>query len=371
MSQAQTSVSLEGKGTNVTRVTITITERDSNGENTLDLPQSPGLATAVDILTRGLTLDPEHLDIYVNVTSSHPDVRFYVAGDWVRVDAWDRDQLLSVVKSLRNRAHDQPNEPSGNSEFRAHFGDLTYNGRLMVNRSESQVFYIRLDSSSEQPTAPVFEAPLKRALAALIAQHEGDTAEFLREWDAYLQTSNATPRSLAYFLSSEQEEQRNRDYAANLIANEGAYRIRCGALGNLETGSERWHGDRFYIGGEPRDPPSSVTVRGTEKPILYLIRRTFPEAVGGYRIPLKNGGYSVSLHFVETFSENAGYRVFDVIIEGRTVLSAYEPRSAGFATADVKTIDDVQVNDGYLDISLKKIADMPTISGIEIRSLAN
>jgi hypothetical protein len=88
----------------------------------------------------------------------------------------------------------------------------------------------------------------------------------------------------------------------------------------------------------------------------------------GYRIPLPVGRYRVTLHNSETyFQEGREQRVFDVIIEGETVLESHEPLAHGWATAYEDGFD-VDVSDGLLDMEfVRRRIQNPQICAIEIR----
>jgi poly(3-hydroxybutyrate) depolymerase len=71
-----------------------------------------------------------------------------------------------------------------------------------------------------------------------------------------------------------------------------------------------------------------------------------------YRLPVYPGEYAVELHFADTYNGAPGQRVFDVAIEGATVLDDLDIiASVGTNTALVRTFD-VVVADGVLDIVL-------------------
>jgi hypothetical protein len=87
----------------------------------------------------------------------------------------------------------------------------------------------------------------------------------------------------------------------------------------------------------------------------------------GYAIPLANGTYTVKLRFAETSSvTTAGQRVFNVSLEGATVLSNFDIYAVvGRNTALVKTFS-TTVSDGVLNIGFTAVAAKPEINGIEI-----
>lgn len=94
-------------------------------------------------------------------------------------------------------------------------------------------------------------------------------------------------------------------------------------------------------------------------------------AASAYRFKLPPGRYDLRLHFMETYDlENAepGRRAFDVSVQGRAVLKAFDPFAEGGAAVPVvRQVDDVDVADGALLIEFKSgTAEPAVINGIEI-----
>lgn len=69
-----------------------------------------------------------------------------------------------------------------------------------------------------------------------------------------------------------------------------------------------------------------------------------------YHIPVFDGAYMIELQFADTYNTAVGQRIFDVAIEGATVLNDFD--IIANVGADVATVRhfDVSVNDGTLDI---------------------
>ena len=124
-----------------------------------------------------------------------------------------------------------------------------------------------------------------------------------------------------------------------------------------------------YIGGNTVnrwDEDPALNIAGTIDDPLYVAERY---AVSGYQVDLPNGTYDVILHFAETFSgiTGAGQRVFDVAIEGQTVLDDFDPfAEVGFAYATSKSVPNVMVTDGQLDITFIPNVQNPEINAIEV-----
>ena len=88
----------------------------------------------------------------------------------------------------------------------------------------------------------------------------------------------------------------------------------------------------------------------------------------GYAFDVPNGSYIVNLYFDELFFGAAGSRVFDVEIEGGTVLDDFDPYvAAGNSNNTIKQSFVVPVTDGVLNLEfLKGAANNPHIAAIEI-----
>jgi serine/threonine-protein kinase len=150
-------------------------------------------------------------------------------------------------------------------------------------------------------------------------------------------------------------------------------RIRCGGERYLDSEKNAWERDRFFDGGGCSVAAEGgwliSDILGTDHAPLYAANRNFDWAVAGtsgYRIPLPPGRYRVTLHFAEIWTSQSGVRVFNVLIEGKTVIADYDlVREVGFARADVKRFD-VEVADGLLDIDFTSRHNRPMISAIEI-----
>jgi hypothetical protein len=110
-------------------------------------------------------------------------------------------------------------------------------------------------------------------------------------------------------------------------------------------------------------------ITGTDAPKIYETERYSME---GYKFTVPNGKYTVRLHFAETYDgiTAEGERVFSVSVNGQTVLNDFDPfkEADGYEKPVVKTIKDVDVTNGQLDISFTMNIQNPEINGIEIIS---
>ena len=156
------------------------------------------------------------------------------------------------------------------------------------------------------------------------------------------------------------------------LAGARAIRVNSGGKPYVSRNGARWSEDRCYRGGQRYfehrggDFLYEGEIAGTDDPFLYRSERWFyPEPAPSYRFFVPPGRYTVRLHFAEITYEKTATRVFDIALEGRVVLESFDPRAAGFATAQVKSFE-VDVTDGCLEIDLVHRLENPKISAIEI-----
>ena len=80
--------------------------------------------------------------------------------------------------------------------------------------------------------------------------------------------------------------------------------------------------------------------------------------------------YRVTIHFCENYHARRGARVFDVRLQGETVIESLDVFAAvGFATPDVRSFE-IEVADGLLELEFGRRVENPRIAAIEIESMA-
>lgn len=122
--------------------------------------------------------------------------------------------------------------------------------------------------------------------------------------------------------------------------------------------------DRFATGGSPR--LVSDAIAGAPNVGVFSSERYGSYS---YEIPVTNDSYDLVLHFAETFQTEPAKRLFNVVVEGRSVLSNYDlVVDVGALTAVSMDVDAVAVNDGYLTVTLQTVEDNATISGLAVYS---
>ena len=135
--------------------------------------------------------------------------------------------------------------------------------------------------------------------------------------------------------------------------------------------------DQYFSGGQawPNTPKTGEAIANTIDDLLYQTERSAGVNLGSfsYEIPVNGGNYTVELHFAEIFfgaavspkrAGGAGARVFDVVIEGTTVLDNYDINAdVGPSTAAIKTFSGINVSDGSLSMNFAASVNQPKLSG--------
>jgi alpha-L-arabinofuranosidase len=129
-------------------------------------------------------------------------------------------------------------------------------------------------------------------------------------------------------------------------------------LGSLEAASK----DKV-LGGQTASYAGSA-VAATDEDILYQSCRY---NLKGYRLAVPNGTYRVTLKFCEPHFDARDKRVFDVKLQGKTLLRAVDifAKVGKFAAHDER-FDSIEVSDGQLKIDVINRVSMACISGIVI-----
>ncbi|MBM1106783.1 PQQ-dependent sugar dehydrogenase [Aurantibacter crassamenti] len=152
------------------------------------------------------------------------------------------------------------------------------------------------------------------------------------------------------------------------FSNVSSLRLNAGGP-DLIYGTESYIADDFSNGGSLFD--KIIEIAGTDNDELYHTERYGDFA---YEIPVPvSGEYDIRLHFAELYfgvgsvPGGEGSRVFNIIIEGETVLSNFDILSeVDPATALQKELDNISVTDGFATIQLVSVTQNAKISGIEI-----
>ena len=149
-------------------------------------------------------------------------------------------------------------------------------------------------------------------------------------------------------------------------------RIDCGSKADYtDPNGNVWKADRDFtkdgwgrVGGDAVTRTTVDKIENTDSQPLYLTELFGMDA---YRITCPNGTYSVTLCFAETYHEAPDIRSFDVSIEGKKVLTAFDPvRVAGKPYIAITRTFETQVTDGELTIDFIRDIEQPEINAIQV-----
>ncbi|BAY23427.1 hypothetical protein NIES2100_31920 [Calothrix sp. NIES-2100] len=147
------------------------------------------------------------------------------------------------------------------------------------------------------------------------------------------------------------------------MLSESTIRINAGGDTYTDISGNVWAKDAYFTTSDTS--ATNKPISGSSDPLLYQTERSGKEF--SYNIPISSSGtYTVNLDFAEIFWSSPGQRVFDVNIEGESVIKNLDILAqAGVNTALRKSVD-VQVTDGTLNIDFLASVDNAKVSDIEV-----
>ncbi len=142
-------------------------------------------------------------------------------------------------------------------------------------------------------------------------------------------------------------------------------RVHAGGASYTDSQGNLWTADTGFVGGNTASTTHAIS--NTTDPKLYQSER-----YGGfsYVFTVPNGNYNVVLKFAEIYWSSAGQRIFNVAINGTTVLSNFDiVAQAGAAFTALDKTFPVTVTNGSIAIQFTNgSADLPKVSAIGISS---
>lgn len=168
--------------------------------------------------------------------------------------------------------------------------------------------------------------------------------------------------SLSFPLGSNADEklQRPPSYDANIVT----WAVNVGGPAYLSRHGTAFAADDLAVVGEKG---AVQEVQGAQDEGVYLTYRT-----GDLQLQktVPAGTYDLTLYFVEPQDVPAGGRVFDVLVQGRTVIEALDvslSRSSSAPSALKRTVTGIDINDGNFQLKLHGRKSKPVLSGFVLR----
>jgi hypothetical protein len=142
-------------------------------------------------------------------------------------------------------------------------------------------------------------------------------------------------------------------------------RVHAGGGAYTDPLGQVWSADYGFSGGSTYSVTNPIS--NTNTPTLYQSQRY--GSGFSYQFTVPNGTYTVNLKFAELYYTSTGNRVFNVAINGSTVLSNFDvvaQAGGGFRAVDKPFT--VPINGGQITIQFSTgTADLPIINAIEIK----
>ncbi|HEX9972249.1 MAG TPA: malectin domain-containing carbohydrate-binding protein, partial [bacterium] len=115
--------------------------------------------------------------------------------------------------------------------------------------------------------------------------------------------------------------------------------------------------------------PSSFEIQGTEEDSVYL---TGLHEVVTYRIRVPNGFYKVTLMMAENEFNEAGRRLFDIIVEGNRIASELDLfQKVGAHAAHQIVADNIEIKDEMIDIHFTNRWNFSLLNGLKIEQIGS
>jgi hypothetical protein len=137
-----------------------------------------------------------------------------------------------------------------------------------------------------------------------------------------------------------------------------------GSAAYTDSLGQVWSADTGALNGSTSS--TSASIAGTSDPTLYRSER-YNSGTLQYQFTVPNGSYNVKLKFAEIYFGAANQRVFNIVLNGSTVLPNFDIVSA--AGGSFKAVDKsftVSASSGQIVIQLVSVVNNAKISAIEI-----
>ena len=150
-------------------------------------------------------------------------------------------------------------------------------------------------------------------------------------------------------------------------AAEPVWAVNIGGPAYHATDGTRFEAESPERGVSGGTPGTLDSVKGSQDPLLY---RTFREGAVEIARPMAPGTYDVTFHFAEHEQLDGGERIFDVLVEGATVidrLDVMRKRDGKVESALTVTIPGVEIADGEINVSFEPRVREPVLSAFVVR----
>jgi parallel beta-helix repeat protein len=151
---------------------------------------------------------------------------------------------------------------------------------------------------------------------------------------------------------------------STMAAPKSILRVNSGGQTVTDAAGNAWAADNGSAAGYSFG--TNLGIANATTPALYQTLR-WNSSTLGYQFTVANGAYTVNLKFAELYYGSAGQRVFNVAINGQTVLTNFDiVAQAGGPFRAVDRAFPVNVTNGIISIQFNSSVDDPQVNAIEI-----
>ena len=137
--------------------------------------------------------------------------------------------------------------------------------------------------------------------------------------------------------------------------------VNAGGPQYVNTAGEVYDADADFSGGKTYT--TTAAIAGTEDDRLHQSERY---GNFSYNVPMANGSYEVTLKFAEIYFTAVGQRVFNVSLEGKTVISKLDLVAKVGPKAAYDVTVPATVADGVLNIAFQSVINNAKVSAIKV-----
>ncbi len=142
--------------------------------------------------------------------------------------------------------------------------------------------------------------------------------------------------------------------------------INCGGIAMTTSDGTTWAADEDFTNGEVLYASSSIANAAAADYYLYRSARAGLYTDFSYAIPVSNGSYVVTLRFAELQYSAAGQRVFNVVLNGTTVLSNFDILANVAPLTPLVQQFPVTVTNGAIQLAFNGIVNRGIINAIQV-----
>jgi hypothetical protein len=147
--------------------------------------------------------------------------------------------------------------------------------------------------------------------------------------------------------------------------------INCGGSAMTTADGTQWSADNYFTGGDQLYTGNSFSGVNPQDYYLYRSARAGLYGDFSYSIPVANGSYTVTLLFAEQQYTNVGDRVFNVAINGSTVLSNFDILTHVPVLTPYQQQFAATVTNGTLQINVTGVTRRGVLNAIQVATSAS